>query len=424
MAVSLTASHSSSVRYATFIGLRYSFSRKQNRFTSVIATVSMLGMVLGVASLIVVLSIMNGFGGELRDRILSLVPHGYIDAGTSGMTQWVQVAMQIEANAQVLAAAPYIQTKAILGSRSRMHGVIVTAIDTEREARVSGLGSAIMAGQLDALEQEGFHIVLGASLARILNVSVGDSVQVTVPRLTVTPLGVFARTKRLRIIALFEVGAQPDTYQAYVSLATGQKLFGEKNKVDGLQVKTDDLFRAPEILNAVALTLPSTYRVQDWSQTQGNLFRSVKMEKLMVSLLLLSVVAVAAFNIVSTLAMSVAEKRRDIAVLRTMGARAGGVMAIFMAHGLTLALVGIGIGAILGVMLALNIAPLSAAIESLLGVKLFDPDVYFISVLPAELQWGDVIAIVCASLLLSLVAAVYPAWRASRIAPAEVLRYE
>ncbi len=265
---------------------------------------------------------------------------------------------------------------------------------------------------------------MGAALARMLRVQVGDRVEVTVPRLTVTPLGVFPRSKRLIVVGLFEVGAQADAYQLYVSLATGQKLLGEAGRVDGLQVRTVDLFSAPATMSALRKALPAGTAVKDWSQTQGSLFRAVKMEKIMVSLLLLSVVAVAAFNIVSTLVMSVAEKRGDIAVLRTMGARAGSILAVFVAHGLALAMAGIGLGALFGVLLSVNIATIAAVVENALGLKLFDPSVYFISELPAELRWPDVLAVVACSLLLSLFATLYPAWRASRIAPAEVLRYE
>jgi len=245
-----------------------------------------------------------------------------------------------------------------------------------------------------------------------------------VPRLTVTPLGLFPRSKRLRVVGLFEIGAQQDAYQAYVSLRTGRILLGGDKGVQGLQVATTGLFEAPGIMRALDKSLEERYTVQDWSQTQGSLFSAVKMEKLMVSLLLLSVVAVAAFNIVSTLVMSVTEKRRDIAVLRTMGARATGVMAIFVAHGLVLACVGIAAGVIIGVLLSSNIAAIIAGVETMLGVKLFDPAVYFISELPAQLQWFDVAVVALASLVLSLVATLYPAWRASQISPAEVLRYE
>ena len=410
-------------KYATFIGLRYSFSRKRNRFTSVIALVSMLGMVLGVASLVTVLSVMNGFGAELRGRILSLVPHGFVSA-PDGITEWQALADDIQALESVVAVSPYISDKVILGNGRSLRGAVLTAIDPQLESNVSRIPAAMIQGSLESLQQPGFSVVLGASLARILGLRLGDSVQVTVPRLTFTPMGAFPRSKRLTVTGIFEVGAQPDTYQAYVSLRSGQRLLGPSQGVDGLQLKTVDLYTAPQTMRAVAASLPAELQVKDWSQTQGSLFQAVKMEKLMVSLLLLSVVAVAAFNIVSTLVMSVAEKRRDIAVLRTMGARAGGIMAIFMAHGLGLAIVGIGFGALVGVLLAVNISSITVFVENLLGVKLFDPSVYFISELPSVLMWSDVLAVILASLVLSLLATLYPAWRAARVAPAEVLRYE
>nr|MBP6723790.1 ABC transporter permease [Halioglobus sp.] len=302
--------------YAPFIGLRYSFSRKRNRFTSVIAMVSMLGMVIGVASLITVLSVMNGFGGELRQRILSLVPHGYVAHGDTGIAGWTELAGRLRQSPGVVAVSPYISDKVLLASPTNLRGAVLTAIDPALEKDVSRIPATMVAGSLESLGEDGFNVVLGAALARVLRVGPGDFVDVTVPRLTVTPLGVFPRSKRLRVSGLFEVGAQPDGYQAYVSLATGQKLLGQSGHVDGLQVKTTDLFAAPAIMAQLAQGLPADFEVSDWSQSQGSLFRAVKMEKLMVSLLLLSVVAVAAFNIVSTLVMSVAEKRRDIAVLR------------------------------------------------------------------------------------------------------------
>jgi lipoprotein-releasing system permease protein len=420
----LTPPRGSIRNYAPFIGLRYSFSRKRNRFTSVIAMVSMLGMVLGVASLITVLSVMNGFGGELRGRILSLVPHGYVAGGDAGIDGWQVLSASVEQADGVVAVSPYISDKVILASPTNMRGAVLTAIDPALEQAVSDIPAAMIVGSLDTLDDVGFNVVLGASLARILRLGVGDYVDVTVPRLTVTPLGVFPRSKRLLVTGMFEVGAQPDAYQAYISIASGQKLLGQRDRVDGLQVRTSDLFEAPAIMAVLAQSFTGDYEVSDWSQTQGSLFKAVKMEKLMVSLLLLSVVAVAAFNIVSTLVMSVAEKRRDIAVLRTMGARASGIMVIFMAHGIGLAAVGISIGAAIGVALGLNISRVTAFIENAFGAKLFDPSVYFISELPADLQWPDVAAVVLASVLLSILATLYPAWRATRIAPAEVLRYE
>ncbi len=410
--------------YAVFVGFRYSLSRKRNRFTSVIALVSMFGMVLGVASLITVLSVMNGFSGELRDRILSLVPHGFVEAGPAGMPDWRERASSLAARPGIEAVAPYITEKVIFSHARSLRGVQITAIDPTLERGVSRVADALQQGSLDSLAGEGFHVVLGASLARMLNVGMGDSVEVTVPRVSATPLGMFPRSKRLLVTGIFAVGAQPDSYQAYIGLRAGQRLLGPRDGVEGLQVRTSDLFAAPQTMRGLAAGLPGDYRVRDWSQTQGSLFQAVKMEKILVSLLLLSVVAVAAFNIVSTLVMSVAEKRRDIAVLRTMGASAGSIMCIFICHGLVLAAVGIGAGISLGVVLATHISSISNFMEDLLGVKLFDPSVYFISELPSVLQWGDVCAVALAALLLSLLATLYPAWRAACVAPAEVLRYE
>ncbi|QIB67358.1 lipoprotein-releasing ABC transporter permease subunit [Kineobactrum salinum] len=411
-------------RYVLFVGLRYSFSRKRNRFASVIASVSMLGMVLGVTSLITVLSIMNGFSGELRNRILSLVPHGYVLPANGGLERWEELALRLEQAGGVEAVAPYISNKVILAGSQSLRGAVLSAIDPAREVAVSELDEALVAGQLGDLEHEPYSIILGVTLARALGVRPGDRLEVTVPRLTVTPLGTFPRSKRLRVVGLFAISAQADGYQAYVSLATGQKLFGLGDRVDGLQLRTPELMSAPATLARLGAGLGPELQVRDWSQTQGSLFRAIRMEKVMVGLLLLSVVAVAAFNIISTLVMSVAEKRGDIAVLRTMGARAGDIMRIFVAHGLGLAAVGIGLGTLAGIALASHVAAVTKTVESLLGVKLFDPAVYFISELPAQLLWQDVLVVVAASFLLSLVATLYPAWRASRIAPAEVLRYE
>lgn len=387
--------------------------------------VSMLGMVLGVASLITVLSVMNGFAGELRGRILSLVSHGYIESTGEGISEWPELLKQVHQHPDVLGVSPYITAKVIFTGRTSLRGGVLTAIDSELEKTVSSIGESMVTGTLVTLAEKSFSVVLGTALARSLGVRVGDQIEVTVPKLTVTPLGVFPRSKRLTVVGLFEVGAQPDSFQAYVSLNTGQRLLGKKGRVDGLQVRTTELFSAPAVMSEVGNELPTgKYQVKDWSETQGSLFRAVKMEKIMVTLLLLCVVAVAAFNIISTLVMSVAEKRRDVAVLRTMGAGAGGIMAVFIAHGLVLALVGISVGLILGVSLASYIAPLTLFIEGLFGVKLFDPSVYFISELPSSLQWSDVIKVASASLSLSLLATLYPAWRASQVAPAEVLRYE
>ena len=248
--------------------------------------------------------------------------------------------------------------------------------------------------------------------------------QVTIPRLTITPLGSFPRSKRFTVVGIFEIGAQLDSQQAYIGLEAGQRLFALGDGVEGLRLKLDDLFVAPAEASAIAAQLGNGYRVRDWGRSQGNLFSAIRLEKTLMTVLLLSVVAVAAFNIISTLTMAVTEKRSDIAVLRTMGARARSVMAIFMAHGLLLAGVGVAVGAAAGVLLSLNISSVTLFLERLTGTKLFNPDVYFISDLPSRLQWGDVLLVSLLAMGLSLLATLFPAWRAARIAPAEVLRYE
>lgn len=410
--------------YPLYIGYRYSFSRKRNRFTAIVSVISMLGMALGVASLIVVLSVMNGFAAELRGRILSLVPHGYVnfpDADTG--TRWPELMEKTAGTPGVVAAAPFLREQVLLGSGSALQGARLFGVSPADEARVSRVANTLVAGRLSSIEEQPFAVVLGTTLARMVGVGVGDEVIVTLPHLTVTPLGAFPRSKRLAVTGLFQVGAQQDAEQAYVSLATAQRLMNRPDSVSGLQVRTDDVFQAPGTMQRVGDRLGAGVTTVDWSQTQGSLFRAVRMEKITVALLLLSVVAVAAFNIVSTLVMSVAEKRGDIAVLRTLGADARGIMTIFIMHGLSLALLGVSVGCGIGVLLSLNIAELTHWAETLTGRVLFDPSVYFISALPAVLETSDVLAVVLASLGLGAVATLYPAWRASRIAPAEVLRY-
>lgn len=409
--------------YPAFIGLRYSFSRQRNRFTALVSLVSMLGMVIGVASLIVVLSVMNGFAGELRGRILALVPHGYLEFDTPEAAEgWEALASRVAADPAVRGVAPYIREKALLGAGRGQRGVQLTGIDTAREGSVSRMPATLVAGRLEALDEGPFRVVLGATLARMLGVGIGDTVRVTLPRFTATPLGLFPRSRRLEVVGLFRVGAEQDAELAYVSLATAGRLLGGGAAPNGLKLRTADLFEAPATLERLAAALPAGVRPVPWSDTQGSLFRAVRMEKLTVSLLLLSVVAVAAFNIVATLVMSVAEKREDIAVLRTLGADPPAILRLFVIHGAALACLGVAVGAVLGVVLALSIDRIAAGLEGLLQARLFDPAVYFITGLPAELRWSDVAAVVVASLGLGLVATLYPAWRASRVAPAEALR--
>ena len=407
-----------------FIGLRYGFSHQRNRFIGVVSLVSLLGMMLGVASLVTVLSVMNGFAGELRDRILSLVPHITIESRHGSLADWRQLARPLEAQPQVHAVAPYIESKVLLASQQAVRGAVLSAVDVAMESGVSRVGDYVTVGSFAALAEQPYGIVIGALQARALGVGLGDSIAVTVPRMTHTPLGSFPRTRQFAVVGIFEIGAQLDNSQSYISLASGQKLMGAAGSVDGLRLQLDDLFAAPRLSGHLQRQLGASYRVRDWGQSQGSLFAAVRMEKVMMTILLMSVVAVAAFNIVSTLVMVVTDKRSDIAVLRTLGARRFTIMAVFMSQGLALALLGIGAGALLGVVLALNISEVTLFFESLLGVKLFNPEVYFISDLPSRLMPFDVLVVCLVALTLSVLACLYPAWRATLIAPAEVLRYE
>lgn len=411
---------------AGFIGWRYTRSRRRDHFISFISLLSLLGMILGVAALIVVMSVMNGFEAELRGRILALVPHGFIDAPDGRLRDWQTLADSIgaESGGGLVAAAPYIGGSAMLAGRGPVRGVQLWAIDREREPRVSTIGRHIVAGGLDELGHAPFGIVLGDILARHLGVDVGDSVDVILPRVTVTPMGVFPRQKRFTVVAIFRSGSQLDSSTVFIDLRDGQRLYQLGEAVTGLRVAADDLFTAGPLLQRWNEQHGGAYVVRDWSQTQGSLFQAVKMEKTMVALLLLVIVGIAAFNIVSILTMMVNDKRSDIAVLRTMGASPRSVMSIFMVQGAAIGLGGVLVGAALGVPLALNAGAIAAFFEQLAGMQIFDPRVYFVSRIPSVVIPLDVVAVCLLAWLLSLLAALYPAWRASHVQPAEALRYE
>lgn len=402
--------------------LRYSLSRQQQRFTRIVAWISTLGMALGVACLITVMSIMNGFSAELHQRILSLVAHARVEADTGPLADWAALAPKLRAVPGVHGLAPVIEETVLLRAWGRNRGVLLTGIDPSAHREVNDLHRRMVAGTDADLADAPFTVVIGATLSQLLGIQVGDNVDVTLPKLTVTPLGVFPRERALRVVGVFEVGADPDANQIYVSLETAQRLLA-RDGVDAIELRLTNPDAVTRVIPAVEALLPAGFRVVDWRSSQGSLFTAVRMEKITVSLLLLSVVAVAAFNIISTLTMAVTEKRGDIAVLRVMGAPAGDILRVFLGYGLLLGLIGIATGTVLGVLLALTVSDLAAAIEGLLGVALFDPTVYYIGRLPSQLAWADVAVTVLAATLLSLAATAYPAWRASRVDPVEVLNH-
>lgn len=406
-----------------FIGLRYIKSKRRHQFLSFISGFSLVGMALGTLALIVVLSVMNGFDREIKGRILQVVPHGFIDKA-DGLSDWRRLAKELESFPRVEATAPYIGGYSMLSSSQGVQGSQIQAVLPDEEVKVSSVRDFISQGAWEDLQAGEFGIVLGHFLARFLRVNVGDSVILTLPEVSITPAGIFPRTKRFKVVAVFEVGAQVDQNLALIHLADAQRLFRYGSSVHGVRVQIDDIYAANKVLSDIKQTLGKSYSVKDWTQTQGNLFQAIQLEKRMVALLLLIIVAVAALNIVTGLVLMVADKRGDIAVLRTLGMKSQDIMKVFVSQGAVTGIVGVVIGTLLGCLLAYFISDFIAWIESVLGVYVFDPNVYFISEVPSELRVMDVIFIFSAGITLSILATLYPAYCAAQVEPAEVLRYE
>ena len=402
--------------------LRFSFGRGQRRFTRFVALASLLGMMLGVAALITVLSVMNGFSGELHKRLLSVTPDMVVvpaDTRPAALEEWVGRAKMLP---DVVAATSFANGTALLRSGNRSRGVEVAGVSASGLRDVIDLPLHMIEGDVEMLEAVPFSVVLGADLARLLRVQVGDNVDMLLPRLTVSPMGVFPRIRSVRVAGIFAVGAPPDARVVYTSESTARKLFGSAGE-RGVQLRLADRNLASLVREDLSAMTPDTPRIEDWRSSQGSLFSAIKMEKITVGVLLTSVILVAAFNLVSTLTMSVTEKRSDIAILQVLGLTTRHLLAIFLGHGLVLAIIGIAAGALMGVGLAVSVSDLSLWVERVSGVVLFDPAVYYIGGLPSVLIWSDVAAVVLVALLLSAAASVYPAWRASRIPPAEALNY-
>ena len=407
-----------------FIGLRYTRAKRRNHFISFISGISMVGLVLGVMALIVVLSVMNGFDRELRQRVLGMVPHATITAAHGELTDWQDLRKTVEAIPGIEASAPFIEGQGMLTSRGQVKGVMLYGIDPDLEGGVSILPENMTAGSLHDLKPGSFDIVLGEILARSLGVSVGDMVTVVLPEAAVNPAGIFPRMKRFRIVGLFAVGADLDASLAYIDLQDAARFMRYREGVEGLRLRMQDLFQAPRLAWDAAMELPGQYYISDWTRTQGRLFQAIQMEKTMVGLLLTLIVVVAAFNIVSTLVMVVTDKQADIAILRTFGAKPRTIMAIFMVQGSVIGIVGTLLGTLLGIAMALNVSAVVGFIERVIGVTFLDPGVYFISDLPSQLLLSDVVTISVGSLVLSFLATLYPSWRAAKTQPAEALRYE
>jgi lipoprotein-releasing system permease protein len=413
------------VQYELLVGLRYTRAKRRNHFISFISMTSMLGIALGVAALIVVLSVMNGFQKEVRARILGVVAHVQISGAENRLDGWEEVAREAAAHPQVVAAAPFVNAQGMLMFGDSVRGVVVRGVVPELEQKVAEIGLHMVAGRLEALEPGGFGIVIGTELARALGARVGDKITLIAPQGLVTPAGILPRLKQFTVDGVFEVGMfEYDSSLALIHLADAQKLYRMGDAASGVRLKLRDLFQSRQVTRDLFARLRGDLYISDWTRSHANYFRAVQIEKTMMFIILLLIVAVAAFNIVSTLVMAVTDKQPDIAILRTLGASPGGIMKIFIVQGALIGVIGTLIGVVGGVVLALNIDVVVPFLERLFSIQFLSREVYYITELPSDLQTGDVVAIGLVSLLLSLLATVYPSWRAARVNPAEALRYE
>jgi lipoprotein-releasing system permease protein len=408
-----------------FIGLRYTRAKRRNHFISFISLASMLGTALGVTALITVLSVMNGFGEELRARILSVAAHVTVTDYTGGLPDWQRIRQQTSADADVLGAAPYVLGQGLISYRGKSSGVMVRGILPELEKDVSSLATEMKAGRMDNLKAGDYKVILGQELAWSLGVWTGDKVTLMAPQASVTVAGILPRMKRFTVAGVFEAGMyEYDSGLVLVHLDDARKLYRQGDKVTGVRLRLDDIDRAPEYARALSGRLDGAYRVRDWTQEHVSFFRALKIEKNVMFVILLLIVAVAAFNLVSTLVMVVTDKQADIAILRTLGMGPRSIMAVFMCQGTLIGLVGTLVGVVGGVVLALNVSDIVKAIESFFHVQFMPGDLYYISDFPSRLNGHDVLVIASISFLMSILATLYPAWRASRTNPAEALRYE
>lgn len=404
-----------------YIGLRYTRARRSNHFISFIALVSMIGLTLGVAVLITVLSVMNGFDRELKNRVLGMVPQATISS-TQILTNWPELAKKVEGHKHVVGVAPFTQLQGMLTAQGQVAGIMVSGIDPQYEKKVSIIQNHMVAGSIDNLKKGEFGIVLGKQMTDALGLGLNDNVTLVLPEATPSPAGVVPRFKRFKIVGIFSIGAEVDSMMGYIALNDASTLLRLPDGAQGIRLKLDDIFAAPQVADDIVRTLPPNFYASNWTYTHGNLFSAIQMEKAMVSLLLFLIVLVAAFNIVSSLVMVVTDKKSDIAILRTLGASPATITKIFMVQGTVIGVIGTVAGAVLGVIFASSVSNIIDWVNTALGLHLFDA--YFINYLPSYLRWQDVVLIVSVSLLLSFLATIYPALRAAKIQPAEALRYE
>ncbi len=412
-------------RYEIELGLRYVRAKRRNSFISVISLISMLGIALGVAALIIVISVMNGFQSELRNRMLTATAHVEVKGDGQPLSDWQTLMPTLSKNPQVAAIAPYVQSEGMWVNGETNKPSLIRGIDPALEVQVATIQQHMKVGTLDSLKPGEWGVILGIDLARSLGVRAGEQVALITTQTTVTPAGSVPRIKNFTVTGLFEIGwIEADSRVALIHMNDAQRLFQLGDAVSGLRVKLNDLMQAPAVADQWIKSLPVGLGVTDWTKANANFFKAVKLEKRVMFIILTLIVAVAAFNLVSTLVMVVTDKESDIAILRTLGAKPGGIMQIFVVQGAVIGGVGTSIGLIVGLLIALNLDAVVGAIEAVRGITFIDKSVYLISNLPSKVVASDVICIVLMSLALSFIATLYPSWRASRINPAEALRYD
>ena len=410
-----------------FIGLRYMRSKRRSGFVSFVSGFSFGAMALGVMALIVVLSVMNGLGGESYSRILKVVPHLLLEPENDNSDKRVNLlnqGQQLLADPEVEAVAPYVNGYAMLRMLNRSEGVQVQGVEPGAERHVSNVADNLKLGSFDGLIAGKFGVVLGKRTARNLGVVVGDRVRMTLPQVSRTPVGVFPREKNITVVGVFEVGDQLDGGLAFMHMADVQRLYRRGKKIDGIRARLAEPMNAEQVIERQLGNLPGEYRLRSWGDQLGSLYAAMQMEKIVVGLLLAIVIAVAAFNIVANLVLMVSEKRKDIAVLRSMGASASTVVKVFVVQGTASGLSGVLAGGAVGCLLGVSVGDMIAWFEQQLNFTVLDPDVYYTTTLPSELLWSDVLVVCGGAAVISLLATIYPAWRASRIQPAEALRYD
>jgi lipoprotein-releasing system permease protein len=416
------------MKYEWFIGLRYLKAKRKQTFISIITVISIVGVTVGVTAMIIVLSVFSGFEKTLKEKILGTQAHLVVlKASQQGMDHYEEVLKQVQEVKGIVSAAPFILNQVMLSSESNVTGAVIKGIDPDRVGKVTELAHNMKAGGLHDLkgESDSPGIILGVELAKNLGVSLNDAIQVISPLGTITPMGMMPKMKRFRVVGVFYSGMyEYDNTMAYVSIEGAQKFFGMGARVSGIEIKTNDIYQVKEIGKEMRKKLGFPFWTKDWMEMHRNLFSAMKLEKIMMFIILVLIILVAAFNIISTLIMVVMEKYKDIAILKSMGASSKGILKIFVIEGLVTGVVGTVLGTILGLVVVFNLSGIQGLLEKLLGLKILASDVYYIDKLPSEVNPLDIALIVMTAILISLLATLYPSWRASKLDPAEALRYE